>query len=440
MAKSKNINILRTPVIPKDWVMKELGQLFDFKNGINASKEDYGNGVKFINVMEVIYHDCIIANMIPGSVKISKKQINDFSVKRGEVLFNRTSETTNEIGLAAVYLDDEKVVFGGFVIRGVPKDKSLFDEYKKYCFHSKFVRDQIIKVGQGAVRTNIGQGDLEKVKLPFPALPEQKAIAHILSLMDIEIKKNNELISKKGLQKKWLMQNLLTGKKRLLSNKSEAKTNKWITVKLGDTFEFIKTYSISREGLSKISSEDLIYCIHYGDIHALYENEFLDFSVQQSIPQIIDETQAINERDYLKDGDIIMADASEDYEGVGEVVEVVNLDNKIAVGGLHTIVLRGNNDIIVNGFSGYLFSGEVVRNRLRKLATGSSVYSVTKTTLQNLTLVIPGSLKEQTAIANVMQAADKEIQLLKAKRDKLKEKKKGLMQILLTGKKRLKTK
>ena len=242
------------------------------------------------------------------------------------------------------------------------------------------------------------------------------------------------LIAKKDLQKKWFKQQLLTGKKRLKGFEKE----KWKIVKLGDAFEFIKSYSISREGLTKSNRVNSIYCIHYGDIHAFYESEFLNFSTQQSIPQIIDNAQLVNKEDYLKEGDVIMADASEDYEGVGEVVEVTNLENKIAVGGLHTIVLRGNSDFTAKGFRGYLFSSEAVRNVMRKMSTGTSVYSVTKTTLHNLLLNIPISLKEQTAIAKVLLAADKEIQLLKTKTEKLRELKKGLMQVLLTGKKRLK--
>jgi type I restriction enzyme S subunit len=172
----------------------------------------------------------------------------------------------------------------------------------------------------------------------------------------------------------------------------------------------------------------------------LYENVFLNFETQHGIPLIIDNSQKIDKKDYLKDGDIVLADASEDYEGVGEVVEVLNIDSKIAVGGLHTIVLRGNHNLVATGFRGYLFSSESVRNTMRKMANGTSVYSVTKTTLNNLVFDIPESTKEQTAIAQVLQAADKEIQLLKDKTIKLKEKKKGLMQQLLTGKKRLKVK
>jgi type I restriction enzyme, S subunit len=269
-------------------------------------------------------------------------------------------------------------------------------------------------------------------KIVIPKYEEQKAIADILSLMDTAINKNNQLITKKEQQKKWLMWQLLTGRKRLKGFEK----SKWSKLKLGDAFEFLKSYSISRDGLTIDNSEDAVNCVHYGDIHALFENEFLNFETQQGIPKIIDGSFKIDKKDYLHDGDIVMADASEDYEGVGEVVEVFNIGSKIAIGGLHTIVLRGN-ELVAIGFRGYLFSSESVRNTLRKMATGTSVYSVTKTTLTNLVFDIPESTKEQTAIAQVLQAADKEIQLLKDKTIKLREKKKGLMQQLLTGKKRL---
>jgi len=140
--------------------------------------------------------------------------------------------------------------------------------------------------------------------------------------------------------------------------------------------------------------------------------------------------------DYLQDGDIIIVDASEDYEGVGEAVEVLNIQDKIVVGGLHTIVLRDFSGVASSLFRAYLFNSERVRNELRKKATGTSVYSVTKTTLESLVFKLP-PLNEQSSIAMALQAADKEIQLLKAKTEKLREQKKGLMQVLLTGKKRL---
>ena len=99
--------------IPKDWELRNLGNLFKFKNGINAGKDAYGKGVKFVNVMDVFGNTFIIHDNIIGSVSISEKQLEKNLLQRGDVLFNRTSEIRDEIGMTALYSDDEKAVFGG---------------------------------------------------------------------------------------------------------------------------------------------------------------------------------------------------------------------------------------------------------------------------------------------------------------------------------------
>src|SRR5699024_10500451 len=151
--------------------------------------------------MEVIYNNTITFNMIPGSIDICKNQEEIYSVKRGDVLFNRTSETEEEIGLAAPYQSNESAVFGGFVIRARPMRNKINDNFKSYCFRSSVVRSQIIKRGQGAVRTNIGQRDLGKVQIPLPPLSEQKRIAACLSTWDKAIEVTEKLITQKEKQK-----------------------------------------------------------------------------------------------------------------------------------------------------------------------------------------------------------------------------------------------
>ncbi|WP_086541075.1 restriction endonuclease subunit S [Algoriphagus antarcticus] len=277
-------------------------------------------------------------------------------------------------------------------------------------------------------------GDFPFLVIP---LPEQRAIADCLSTWDGAIQAAKQLIHQKELQKKWLMQQLLTGKMRLKNIELGMLHHRWKTIHIADVFKFVKSYSISRNGLQS-DCEGSIYCIHYGDIHAKYDSSFLDFNTQTAIPQLINKSLKIEKINYLQDGDIVMADASEDYNGVGAAVEIKNLNGKKAIGGLHTLVLRGDKKIISLDLAAYFFASEKVRNTLRKYATGSSVYSVTKTIIHNLSFIIPDSLEEQTAIAQLLQAADKEISLLKAKAEKLREQKKGLMQVLLTGKKRLK--
>ena len=85
--------------------MRPLGELYSFSNGANANKDAYGSGVPFINVLEVLTHTHIVERQIPGLVRLPKPMIDAFTVQRGDVLFNRTSETQEDVGLAAVYDD-----------------------------------------------------------------------------------------------------------------------------------------------------------------------------------------------------------------------------------------------------------------------------------------------------------------------------------------------
>jgi len=168
-----------------------------------------------VNVMEVINNDWIEEKNIPGRVMVDESTLKNNAVNYGDVLFNRTSETREEIGLTSAYFGKEPVIFGGFVIRGKQKNKILDPHYLKYCFSPTYFRRQIIGMGQGAVRVNIGQGDLSKVELQFPPLPEQKRIVSVLETWDQTIDILEKKIELKEQLKKGLMQQLLTGKKRL---------------------------------------------------------------------------------------------------------------------------------------------------------------------------------------------------------------------------------
>lgn len=413
MVNINKTNPFHDSIIPDDWEVMKLGQLFDFKNGINAGKESYGKGVKFINVMEVIYNDSITSEMIPGTVQITDEQKELYLVKNGDVLFNRTSETINEIGLTSVYYGNSDVVFGGFVIRGRPIYTSVDDKFKRYCFRSKVVRDQIIKSGQGAVRTNIGQGDLEKVKVALPPLPEQKAIAHILGLMDTAINKNNLLIAKKELQKKWLMQMLLTGKKRL---KGFEKT-KWKTLSLEN---FIKP--VSRE----VGKPNRPY-IGIG-IRSHGKGTFLK-------PDEQPEKNSMETFYVVRENDLIV-NITFGWEQAIAIVKSED-DGALASHRFPTFIFidKKGNPVF---FKFYILQRRV-KHMLELISPGGAGRNrvMSKSDFIKLEFLLP-DFEEQTAIGKVLQASDKEIQLLKTKTAKLREQKKGMMQVLLTGKKRLK--
>ncbi len=413
--------------IPGDWEVMTLKDccLVKGEYGINAAAVDYSEELPtYIRITDIDDDGNYSGEK---KVSVNDKNSGNFLLSAGDIVFARTGAT---VGKNYIYdSKDGELVFAGFLIRFRTNENCLLPYYLKYFTSTNLYWNWVKTVSMRSGQPGINAEEYGTVKIPVPPLPEQKAIAQVLGLIDSAIHTNNQLIAKKELQKKWLMQNLLTGKKRLKGYNGE-----WNEYILKNCFHFIKSYSVSRDGLSREQGQK--YCIHYGDIHAYYETDFIDFKTQSGIPRIIDNNVNVHSGDYLLDGDVIIADASEDYDGVGEAVEIINIQDKTVVGGLHTIVLRDFSGVTSKLYRAYLFNCERVRNELRKKATGTSVYSVTKTTLESLVLNLP-PLNEQSAIAMVLQEADREIHLLKTKTEKLREQKKGLMQVLLTGKKRL---
>jgi type I restriction enzyme S subunit len=224
-------------LLPADWDLVPVADLLKLHNGVNADKTSYGAGVPFINVLEVITKSHLHAADIPGRISLSRRAIDSYLVRRGDVVFNRTSETQEEVGLAAVYADDEEVVFGGFVIRGrQTSDADLDDRFSGYALRSPYIRRQIIARGQGAIRANVGQNDLRTVLVPRPPRREQEAIAQALTDAEALIESLRHLLAKKRQLKQGTMQQLLSGKRRL-PDFSEA----WEVKRLGDCFALVNT-------------------------------------------------------------------------------------------------------------------------------------------------------------------------------------------------------
>lgn len=210
----------------------------------------------------------------------------------------------------------------------------------------------------------------------------------------------------------------------------------WEVERFDNVFELFSTNSFSRDNLTYDKTKNEIQNIHYGDIHSKFKYEILDCETEQ-LPYIKDELILKQKFNYLKDGDLIITDASEDYEGVGECIEVKNIASKKIVSGLHTFLARDNSNKTAQGFRTYIFNNPKVCIELKKIATGISVYSISKSELQKLKIPVP-PLPEQQKIASILSTWDTAIDDCKAVIDNLKVRNKGLTQKLLTGKIRLK--
>ena len=191
--KELNVPNLRFPEFEGEWEEHYLSDYLDFKNGLNPKPDKFGKGIKFISVMDILNNTVITNDCIRASVDVMEKELSDFSVEKGDMLFQRSSETLEDVGRANVYMDNKPAVFGGFVIRG--KKKAEYNPlFFRYLLASPFARKKIIPMGAGAQHFNIGQEGLNRVRLHFASLDEQKKIAQFLSLLDERIATQHKII------------------------------------------------------------------------------------------------------------------------------------------------------------------------------------------------------------------------------------------------------
>jgi len=202
----------------------------------------------------------------------------------------------------------------------------------------------------------------------------------------------------------------------------------WVMARLGDVVSFQVTNSFSRDNLNYKNGK--VKNIHYGDIHTKYQTLF-DVS-KEYVPFINPEIdiQKIKEGSYCQEGDLILADASEDLADVGKSIEIVALNDEKLVSGLHTILARPNKGVFPKGFIGYLFKSDSIRKQIQKESQGTKVLSISATRLQNLIIHYPLSIIHSTKIASCLSALDEVIAAHSQKLDLLKDHKKGLMQNL----------
>jgi type I restriction enzyme S subunit len=393
-----------------------LGTLCSFANGVNANKDAYGKGIRFINVLEVITCSHLRATDVPGRVLLSKVAREAFAVRRGDVLFNRTSETQEEVGLSAVYDDDEAVVFGGFVIRGRFTSDVLDKRYTGYAFRASIMRSQIVAQGQGAIRANIGQENLKRVLVPIPSKTEQRAIAAAFSDVDGLLGALQALISKKRAIKQAAMQQLLTGKTRLPGFSGD-----WETKRMGEIGKFRGGIGFPTALQGTPSGEYPFFKV--SDMNSEGNETFMEVA-----------NNYISERTRKALGATAFPAMSIVFAKVGAAVFLERkkllskascLDNNMAA-----FVLDGSAADC--RFVHYLF----LDTTLGDLVSTTALPSLSGSVLGMIECLFP-SMDEQQAIATVLSDMDAEIAALEARRDKTHAIKQGMMQQLLTGRIRL---
>lgn len=400
--------------LPNGWQVLELKELIDDKRSIRYGIVQPGeydeNGRYMVRGQDYSFGWVEPENLFKVSDAIEIKYKNA-RLKTGDIIITIVGAGTGTVAIVPDWLDGANCTQTTARIAIEPsKAYSLFCYYYLSSTKGKKLTYQNIK---GGAQPGLNCGDIENFEIILPPLPEQKAIARVLSTADAAIHTTEKLIAQKELRKKWLMQQLLSGKKRLKGFKG-----KWTTFKMKE-IGFIP----EKNAIAKVDNQKLLTV----KLHT----KGIEFN-ERDKPIISSTGRPYYERNK---GEILIGRQNIHNGGIGLVTD--EFDGHICSNAISSFVV--NNTFSLSFILFYL-QYPTNYQRIEDYMGGTGQKELSEKQLLEIPIKLPESNEEQTAIAQVLQAADKEISLLKAKAEKLREQKKGLMQVLLTGKVRLKIK
>ena len=412
MTETKKTKAFYNTEIPSDWEIKKLGDccLVKGEYGINAPAVEFSDDLPaYLRITDI---DDNGNYSIDKKASVGDPNYEQFILKNGDIVFARTGAT---VGKTYLYKPTDGIlVFAGFLIRFRTSEKLLTPQHLKYFTETKHYWDWVKTVSMRSGQPGINAEEYASLKIPLPPLPEQKAIAQVLSTADAAIHTTEKLIAQKELRKKWLMQQLLSGKQRLNGFDGEWKEHSYEkilkVVKRNfdwDENELYKLISVRRR------SGGIFYR------EALYGHQIL-----------VKTLHTANEGDFLFSKMQILHGAS--------ALVTKEFDGAKISGSYIAVVPKEKRQLNMEFFQWYSQTPYFYHQTYIS-SYGVHIEKMTFDfdTFLQLEMKLP-CIEEQTAIAQVLQAADKEISLHKAKAEKLREQKKGLMQVLLTGKVRVK--
>ena len=206
-----NVPKLRFKEFNDEWQEYKVEEILKISNGINKGKEFFGSGTPIINYMDVNKNELISHNIVKGLVIANSKELETFNVKKGDILFTRTSETSDEIGLSSSVIENiDKCIFSGFILKGTQTKNFIHPYFGGYCFRNPKMRKEIIKHSSITTRALTSGSLLAQMSISIPTIIEQEKIGKTLSLLDKKIELQNKKIEDLKLFKKGLNKNIFS--------------------------------------------------------------------------------------------------------------------------------------------------------------------------------------------------------------------------------------
>ncbi len=404
--------------IPEEWEVKLLGSFGSFSKGKGiANSEKKEKGLPCITYGEIYTtHNYAIKKFSSFIDRETAKKSQ--RIKRNDMLFAGSGETLDEIGKCVAYTKNVEAYAGGDIVIFSPRNVDCI--YLSYSLNSDLITRQRRKLGQGHSVVHIYSSGLKKLHVPLPPLQEQKKIAEILSAWDRAIELIGKLVDTKTKLKKALMQKLLIGKQRF---KEFIKTSKkqdtrygvipydWGYPKVGEIAEELSNRNPKNKNIPVLS------CTKYdGLVESLKYFGRQIFSKDTSIYKVVKRGQFAYATNHIEEGSIGM----------------LNFLDKGLVSPMYTVFKTG--DRVYAPFLYKIFKTELYRH-IFEVNTSASVNRRGSLRWHKFALIhVPlPHIYEQKKISDCIDSINKEIKLIEKKVETLKQKKKGLMQKLLTG-------
>lgn len=396
-------------IIPQEWEVMRLGDIVSITSGESPSLYHLKSEGKYPYVKVEDLNNC--EKYQESSREYSDD--NNTTIKAGSIIFPKrgASILNNKVRIAAkdIQMDSNMMAI-------TPHTAIVDTEF----LYIRILYERLYRIADTSSIPQINNKHIIPYKIAVPPLAEQRKIAEVLGVWDEAIEKQARLIEKLALRKRGLMQRLLSAKLRF-----PGFSEPWQKVKLGKIGKFDKGYGVPKESIRNTGNK----AITYGEIYTKHY-----FVIKKFTSYIDDETAAASKK--ITQGAILFTGSGETLEDIGKCVAFI--DNDIAYAGGDIIIFNPSIEIEINSLVlSYCLNSAPVNAQKATYGQGHSVVHIYQKDLAKLQVTIP-SFSEQNAIAEVLTAADREIELAKEKLERLRRQKRGLMQQLLSGKKRIK--
>ncbi len=415
--KSVQPGIPHLSATPAGWTKYRFGDLFDVVK-------------RHVEMEDDAEYDLVTVKRSRGGIehrgrmlgrKISVK--TQFYIQEGDFLISKRQIVHGACGFVGQEFDGSIVSNEYSVLAPKPM---LRPDYLRYLVHSIYVQQTFFhsSIGVHIEKMIFKLEEWFKWPINLPPLDEQERVAKMFVVTDGKLTLLTEKKAALEIYKRGVMQRLFSRALRFTRDDGSAFPD-WNERKLGDLFDWIKTNSLSRSNLTD-EPKSGIQNIHYGDIHGKFSAifrqscEHIPFIEANAVPKIKDE-------EYVQVGDVVIADASEDYTDIGKSIEVLEVNEKSLVAGLHTFIARPKRGEVSLGFPGYLLRSEAMRQQIMRIAQGISVLGISKGKLEKITFELPHP-DEQRKIADFLSSVDAKIGVVSAKISETETFKKGLLQ------------